>query len=208
MERGRWYPTIVPLLDGRSVVMGGYADFDVNDPSIYSSEHNHFIEFFDPQVFATATDKQTAWRKVNVKSAPNSPFTNLINPDFKPTPGVNCDARCINDNRYDVIKLYEQAYLTAEKRIYLTREGDWVSARTPDTAFMRKTKATYYMHINGTRSSPTVAFSPGPPRAEEITSYGTTFTDPNSGRIALIGGQPTSPGTQLYQDNTSQGNKD
>jgi hypothetical protein len=198
MERGRWYPTIVPLLDGRSVVMAGVVGFDPNYPSQYFFENNNFIEFFDPQVFATATDKQTAWRKVNVKSTPKGPFTNLINPDFKPTPGVNCSAGCINDNRYDSIKLYEQAYLTAEKRIYLTREGDGT----------RETKATYYMHIGGTRSDPTVSFSSGPPRAEEITTYGTTFTDPNSGRIALIGGQPTSIGIQLYQDNTIQGNKD
>jgi len=206
MERGRWYASLVPLLDGRLVVMGGFVGFDDCYPSMYSFENNNFVEFFDPQVFSTTTDKQTAWRKVNVKSTPNGPFNNLINPYFKPTPGVNCSARCINDNRYDVFKLYEQAYLTAEGRIYLTREGDWVSARTHDTAFMRKTKATYNMHIAGTRQSPIVAFSPGPLRAEDITSYGTTINDPNSGRIILIGGQPTSPGTQLYQDDTSQGN--
>ncbi len=208
MERGRWYASMVPLLDGRLVVMGGFVGFDDSYPSMYTFEQNDFVEFFDPQVFATATDKQSAWRKINVKSIPNGPFTNLINRNFKPTPGEDCNARCINDNRYDVFKLYEQAYLTADGKIYLTREGDWVSARTPDTAFMRKTKATYHMHIRGNRSSPNVTFSPGPPRAEDITSYGTTLNDPNSGRIILIGGQPTSPGTQLYQDNTRQGNKD
>ncbi len=207
MERGRWYASIVPLLDGRLVVMGGFVGFDTGYPPMYSFENNDFVEFFDPQVFSSSNNKQLAWHKVNVKSTANGPFTNLINPHFKPTPGVNCSARCITDNQYDVFKLYEQAYLTAEGRIYLTREGDWVSARTHDTAFMRKTKATYHMHLGGSRQSPTVAFSPGPPRAEEITSYGTTIKDPNSGRITLFGGQPTSPGTQLYQDDTRQGRK-
>jgi hypothetical protein len=207
MERGRWYASIVPLLDGRLVVMAGFVGFDDYYPSMYSFENNNFVEFFDPQVFETAVDKKTAWRKVNVKTTPNGPFTNLINPHFKPTPGVNCSARCIRDNQYDVFKLYEQAYVMGEGRIYLTREGDFVSARTHDTEFMRKTDATYHMHIGGSRASPTVTFSPGPRRAENISSYGTTINDPNSGRITLFGGQPTSPGTLLYQDDTSPGNR-
>ena len=207
MERGRWYASLVPLLDGRLVVIAGFVGFDDSYPSMYSFENNDFVEFFDPQVFATATDKQSAWRKLNVKTTPNGPFTNRINPSFKPTPGVNCSARCVKDNQYDVFKLYEQAYLTADGRIYLTREGDWVSARTSDTEFMRKTDATYHMHIGGTRTSPSVTFSRGPPRAESITSYGTTINDPNNDRITLFGGQPTSPGTQLYQSGTRQGKR-
>ena len=207
MERGRWYATLVPLVDGRLVVIAGFVGFDDRYPPMYSFENNDFVEFFDPQVSGTTTDKQSAWRKVNVKTTANGPFTNLINPSFQPTPGVDCSARCIKDNQYDVFKLYEQAYLTSEGRIYLTREGDWVSARTHDTAFMRKTDVTYHMHIGGTRACPNVTFSPGPARAESITSYGTTINDPNSGRIMLIGGQPTSAGTQLYQNGTRPGSR-
>jgi hypothetical protein len=76
----------------------------------------------------------------------------------------------MKDNQHDVFKLYEQAYLTTEERIYLTRDDEWVSARTPDTAFVRQTKAIYHMHLCGSRQSPTVAFSLGPPRAETSTS--------------------------------------
>src|ERR1700722_19411770 len=129
MERGRWYPTLIPLLDGRFVVIGGFVGFDVGYPSMYPFESNEFVEFFDSR----SNDSQTAWRAVNVKSTLNGPFTNLINPDFRPTPGVNCTDRCIEDNKYDVFKLYEQAYLTAERRIFLPREGDWTSLRTSDT---------------------------------------------------------------------------
>jgi hypothetical protein len=207
MERGRWYATLVPLIDGRLVVLGGFVGFDTNYPAMYPFENNNFVEFFDPRSFNASTNPQLAWRKVNVKLSPNGPYTNLINPDFQPTPDVNCTTRCIKDNQYDVFKLYEQAYLTAEGRIYLTREGDFVSARTHDTAFMRKTKATYHMLLSGTRQAPTITFSTGPSRPENVSSYGSTINDPNSGRIALFGGQPTSPGTFLYQKGTRAGSE-
>lgn len=206
MERGRWYATLVPLIDGRMVVIAGFVGFDMGYPEMYSFENNEFVEFFDPLFFNTS-NPQKSWKKVNVKSAINGPFTKLINPNFQPTSGVNCSNRCVRDNQYDVFKLYEQAYLMAEGRIYLTREGDFVSARTSDTAFMRKTTATYTMHIGGSRQSPLVSFSPGPNRLENISSYGTTIIDPNTNRIALFGGQPTSPGTLLYKSGTSAGKK-
>jgi hypothetical protein len=207
MERGRWYATLVPMIDGRLVVLGGFVGFDMGYPAMYPFENNDFVEFFDPRLFNASNNPQLAWRKVNVKSSPNGPFTNLINRNFQPTPNVNCTSRCIKDNQYDVFKLYEQAYLTAEGRIYLTREGDFVSARTQDTAFMRKTTATYHMHLSGTRQVPSITFSTGPSRSENVSSYGTTINDPNSGRIALFGGQPTSPGIFLYQKGTREGSE-
>jgi len=82
-------------------------------------------------------------------------------------------------------------------RIYLTREGDWVSLRTCDTIYMRKTNKTYWVNIDDNRQNPSIAFLPGPDRPEEISSYGTTFRDPNTAAIRLLGGQPTSPGTYM-----------
>ncbi|CAF1293908.1 unnamed protein product [Rotaria sp. Silwood1] len=206
MERGRWYATLVPLVDGRLIVIAGFVGFDTGYPEMYAFENNDLVEFFDAIMF-NESNPQSAWKKVDVKSTINGPFTNLINPIFRPTSGVNCTSRCIRDNQYDVFKLYEQAYLTALGRIYLTREGDFVSARAHDTAFMRKTTATYHMHVSGSRQVPKVSFSPGPNRPDNVSSYGTTILDPNSNRIALFGGQPTSPGTFLYQSDTSQGNQ-
>lgn len=211
LERGRWYPTLVPLLDGRIVVIAGFVGFDPGYEDMYPFQNNELVEFFDPAAFdnaaATNGDIQSAWRYVSVKNTRFGPFTTLINPQFKaPTPDMGCGAKCIEDNQYDVFKLYEQAYLLTEKRIYLTREGDWVSARTRDTTFMRRTKETYYMYVEGDRTSPLVTFSPGPQRAENITSYGTTFKVPNTDRILLLGGQPVSAGTQLYnKDKTPAG---
>jgi hypothetical protein len=74
MERGRWYASIVPLLDGRLVVMAGFVGFDDDYPSMYSFENNNFVEFFDPQVFETAVDKKTAWRKNDTERSFYQPY--------------------------------------------------------------------------------------------------------------------------------------
>jgi hypothetical protein len=194
MQRGRWYPSLVPLLDGRMAIFGGFVGFDHGYPPMYTFEMNSLVEFFDPAKF-TPQQPQAAWKSVDVKRAKNSPYATLINPNFKPTPHVTCDARCIEGNRYDAFKLYPENYLLPDGRIYLTREGDWVSPRTCDAAFMRRTRLTYWAKIGGTPAAPTVDFAPGPLRPQEISSYGTSFFDPNSKAISILGGQPTSAGT-------------
>lgn len=207
MERGRWYASLLPLLDGRMAVFSGYVGFDPpKNPDMYQFELNHLVEFFDPAKF-TATNPQAAWKWFDVKKTPNSPFTVLINPGFKPTPGTtSCEEpartakQCVEDNKYDAFKLYPENYLMPDGRIYLTREGDWVSLRTCDTAFMRRTKNTYWAKVEGSRDAPSMSFARGPDRAEEITSYGTSLLDPNSNKISILGGQPTSPGV-LYPIN-------
>ncbi|CAF1245208.1 unnamed protein product [Didymodactylos carnosus] len=194
MERGRWYTSLVPLLDGRLALFGGYVGFDVGYPEMYQFETNSLVEFFDPSLFET-NNTQAAWTAVDVKASPNGPFTSLINQPFQPTPGVNCDDRCKLDNQYDVFKLYPENYLLDDGRIFMTREGDWVSMRTSDTAHMRRTNRTYFVTIKETK----ITFKPGPSRLDEATSYGTSFLDPNSQSIMILGGQPTSSGTFLYQ---------
>src|SRR5258708_33811777 len=49
----------------------------------------------------------------------------------------------------------------------------------------------------GTPQAPTISLARGPNRPDIITSYGTTFFDPNSNRITLLGGQPISAGTMF-----------
>ncbi|HEY3768442.1 MAG TPA: galactose oxidase-like domain-containing protein [Candidatus Angelobacter sp.] len=198
MPRGRWYASMVPLLDGRLSVFGGFVGFDKGYPPMYMFEINSTVDFFDPTVF-NRSNPQAAWKSADVKKLPNSPYSTLINPNFKPTPGseANCPERCVADNKFDAFKLYPENYLMRDGRIYLTREGDWVSLRTCDTAYMRKTKNTYWVTIGGDRQNPSISFTRGPDRPELISSYGTTFFDPNTASIRLIGGQPTSPGTYM-----------
>jgi Domain of unknown function (DUF1929) len=205
MKRGRWYPTLVPLLDGRMAIFSGFVGFDVGFPEMYVFEINHYVELFNPNGFDLKSP-QASWKAIDVTDTPNSPFTQVINPTFKPTPQYvdHCPDRCIRDNQRDAFKLYPENYLMPNGKIYLTREGDWVSLRTCDTAFMRRTKLTYWAAIGGTVQAPTVSFSPGPERPELITSYGTTYEDPNTREISLLGGQPTSAGL-LYPVNLSAG---
>jgi hypothetical protein len=202
MPRGRWYASIVPLLDGRMAVFSGFVGFDHGYPTMYEFEINHTVDFFNPARF-NPRDPQAAWRSVDVRDTPNSPFATEINPAFVPDDGVVCDERCIRANQRDAFKLYPENYLMPDGRLYMTREGDWVSLRTESTAFMRRTKNTYWATIGGTAERPRISFERGPERADTVSSYGTTYLDPNTGNITLLGGQPTSPGTLLPMNTTS-----
>lgn len=203
MTRGRWYPSMVPLLDGRFAVFGGYVGFDKGFPEMYMFQLNHYVEIFDPAA-RSRTDPQKAWKSIDVHTHANSPFVTLINPNFDKT---NCAtgvtyADCVHTNQYDNFKLYPENYLMPDGNILLTREGDWVSLRTENTAFMRRTKHTYFARIEGTRDAPSILFKPGPDRPEDVTSYGTSVLDPNTGLVTIFGGQPTSAGT-LFPFNSS-----
>lgn len=197
MKRGRWYPSLVPLLDGRLVVFSGFVGFDPGFRDMHVFEINTWVEVFDPSRFDPAAPG-AAWKAVDVAKAENGPFTTLINPDFEPTPEVACNARCIESNRYDAFKLYPVNYLQPDGRIYLTREGEWVSLRTCDAAFMRETRHTYWATLEDLDDGGIdMTFERGPDRVENVTSYGTAFRDPETGQIHLLGGQENSPGT-LY----------
>lgn len=202
MPRGRWYASILPLLDGRMAVFSGFVGFDPGYPEMYQFEINHLVDFFNPAKF-DPKNPQAAWRSVDVRDSRDGPFSTVINPGFVPDSNVVCDERCMRANQRDAFKLYPENYLMPDGRIYLTREGDWVSLRTPSTAFMRRTTHTYWATVGGTADRPTVSFTRGPERPDTITSYGTTYLDPNSGNITLLGGQPTSPGTMLPMNMTS-----
>lgn len=197
MKRGRWYPTMVPLLDGRFVVFGGYVGYDEPGfPPMYQFELNRYVEFFDPKAF-NRTAPQNAWKAIDVGEHPNSPFVTIINRSFDPN---NCAQdstldRCVFTNQRDNFKLYPNNYLMPDGRIFMTREGDWVSLRTENTAFMRRTKGTYWLSVGGTRDNPAVKFERGPDRPDIVTSYGTSYPDPNTGQLVILGGQPISAGT-------------
>lgn len=223
MKRGRWYPSMVPLPDGRQVLFSGFVGFEKGYPKMYRFEINHYVEFFDPYRFSL-DNPQKAWTSVDVKAKKNSPFSTKLQYTFNATKCTDtefhsyweaksfenhfplpceCDSNCQKDNQYDAFKLYPNNYLLTDNKIFLSREGDWVSLRTSDAAYMRKTKNTYFMNIEGTTDQPDVSFEKGPDRQREITSYGTSYIDPNTRNITIMGGQPTSTGTLLPIDSKS-----
>ncbi|OZG72773.1 hypothetical protein BTA51_14730 [Hahella sp. CCB-MM4] len=219
MDVGRWYPSLVPLNDGRISIFSGFTNYFLTPKvTAYRFEINSTVDFFDPYRF-NPDHPENAWKNVDVKETPNSPFSTRIyktftpsvcedmehfdalgistNPDADPTlkPPCTCDERCQKDNLYDAFKLYPNNYQLANNRIYLSREGDWVSLRTSDTAYMRRTKNTYWVNIEGDAEHPKVTFEHGPDRPDIITSYGTSYFDPNFNGVGILGGQPVSPGT-------------
>ncbi len=226
MERGRWYPSLVPLQDGRLVVFSGFVGFDKGFPTMYQFEINHYVEFFDPSKFNEEKPEQ-AWRSVDVEKIKDSPFDTRIKKPEAAVPPVacfdmdffddwnydpacedntapcDCPPRCIKAHQFDAFKLYPNAYMFDKKRMYLSREGEWVSLRTPDTWYMRRTKKTYWMNIEGNADIPEITFDLGPDRPDTITSYGTSLMDPNTGKVTILGGQETSSGTLLPHNGDS-----
>jgi hypothetical protein len=211
MPLGRWYPHMVPLLDGRLAIFGGFLGFEDWENSLgrepYRFEINTRVDFFDPEVFDPAAPG-AAWRSVDAKGVANSPFDTLLDPGEQaacdPELGDECNDPIRNeDHRRDAFKLYPHNYLLEDGRIYMTREGEWVSLRTDSTAWMRRTRHTYFMTVGGDRANPTIAFEPGPDRPEIVTSYGTTFRDPSSGDIVVLGGQDASRGDRVQYDPNS-----
>jgi len=219
MEVGRWYPSMVPLNDGRISIFSGFTNYYLTpNETAYRFEINTSIDFFDYEKFNPA-NPNAAWKNVNVKNKPDSPFNTRIYKSFKPSicedmehfdalgvssspdaapelqPPCACGERCQQDNLYDAFKLYPNNYQTTNNRIFLSREGDWVSLRTSDTAYMRRTKNTYWVNIKGDAENPDVSFERGPNRPDIITSYGSSYFDPNFDGVGILGGQPVSPGT-------------
>lgn len=206
-NRGRWYPSLLPLLDGRMIVLSGFVDYlpalsNDDADQMYSFEINSDIEFFDISMLSdNSTDLQEAWRVVNVMDKQNSPFSTELDP-AKWTKAAYCrpgqNERGCHSYRYDAFKLYPQTYLLDDGRIYFTREGDWNSLRTADAGAMRWSNFTYFMTVNGTKTEPDVSFSHGPDRPDYVTSSGTTVRDPTfPDKIHLFGGLRNGGGTML-----------
>lgn len=224
MNQGRWYPTLVPLQDGRLTIISGLKGFDGKDSEKpYLFEVNHDIEFFDHEAF-DPKNPQAAWKSIDVKSHKNSPFQKELKrsvslevctdkDDFAARGYIqNADAEnssftlpcCLSgegesrfkrDSTHDSFKLYPHVYNMGEDRLYFTREGDWISMRGPEMKNMRNSKFTYWMNIEGNKENPKIVFKEGVPRDEYVPSFGTSFVDPNTGAIRLVGGGKNSPGT-------------
>lgn len=221
MERGRWYPTPVPLQDGRLVILSGLRGYDEKegegDPYLF--EVNSLVEIFDPETFSAA-DPQKAWKAIDAKTLENSPFTQklpkkaeygtcLDKADLNEKdvhslpcrPEGDARARAEHDFKYDTFKLYPNVYNFGRdrdgggERLFFTREGDFISMRSPDTATMRKVRKTYWMEIGGDRDNPQIQFELGIARNNPVPSYGSSFIDPNDGSVRVLAGGKTSPGT-------------
>ncbi|MFQ5684764.1 MAG: galactose oxidase early set domain-containing protein [Candidatus Binatia bacterium] len=92
---GHWYPTLVPLFDGRIAVFSGFSyDAPVNSP---------LVEFYDPHQPAGE-----AWTAVNIATLPNGPFTSTIGKG--PT-------------NLDFIQFYPRIFPLSDGRLFITGDG-------------------------------------------------------------------------------------
>lgn len=200
MDRGRWYPSIVPLMDGRFVIVGGFTDI-TNNPNerMYKFEVNDSVDIYDY--------RNSKFVNKNVSQLQNSPFKTRLKEDVL-TEVANC-TRCsdkatidliicmreCDEYKYDTFKLYPRMVLMPDgHRIFFTRDGDFNSMRDPKALHMRNTTYTYIMDI-GTNDDPNIKFQRGPDLPAFTLNAGTVVRDPTDDkRILVSGGMKNSGG--------------
>jgi len=170
MVEGRWYPSLVPLADGKIVIFSGQK-FDK------PSQITPTIDVYDP----AATDNKL--HHIDLSSVSNSPFNTkitkyqYINTEGKPV--VN------TADVYDTIDLYPRVFPTADGKLLITGDG---AGKFP--LEVHKSNKTYLMSINKNPSGElSVSFEAGADRQDISKVYGTAVPDPNNeGDVLLIGG--------------------
>ena len=171
MHDGRWYPTLVPLDDGKIAIFSGLRFGNV--------ETNSDVEVYDPNAAP-----EDAWQRIDLKNIPHSPFnTPMINTARekfplslflnKPSTGP------------DILDLYPRIFPTPDGRFLITGDG---GGKAP-LAVPNSTN-TYLMSIDADSSGKlSIRFDPEQPqRQARNKGYGTALLDPNSNDILMLGG--------------------
>lgn len=165
MSDGHWYPTLLPLANGKIAILSGVGFNSVLPGNDWGEnlKVSTQLEIFDP-----TKSPEKAWQSIDLKNLPNSPYKTLQ-----------------EDGRLDFIALYPHTHPTKDGRFLIT--GD--SGGTRELPH-RKTHNTYFLSIADSRNGLSVKFEPGPKREGWSKYYTTSFLDPNSpdGDILLIGG--------------------
>lgn len=158
LNDGHWYPSIVPLADGKFVVFSGlkYGQIGQLSPS---------IEIYDP--------KTGDFHYFDLTKIKNSPFNTKI--------AYERDGRKIDT--YDSVDLYPRIFPTADGRILITGDGAGKSLdpRKSKKSYLMSVKPKAPGNFS-------VTFEVGPDRKAAAKVYGTALQDPNSDDVLLIGG--------------------
>ena len=73
MKDGHWYPSPVPLGDGRIAVFSGLSSDDFAISQVFSN--SSWVEIYDPLRPYDPTKPGSQWSSVNIRNLPNSPFS-------------------------------------------------------------------------------------------------------------------------------------
>jgi hypothetical protein len=173
MEDGHWYPSLVPLGDGRIVVFSGI--------SKTAQTNSPWVEFFDP---SQPVDK--AWTSVDLDDKerfPVGPFTSPVGDK----PG-----------KRDRMFNYPRIYPLHDGRLMITGDG----AGGGDLK-SRNTYLMTIGDPAAPGGPPEVSFVPGPERLGNRKAYSTAVLDPNSknGDILLFAGMQGSDDINLGPGN-------
>ncbi len=169
MQDGHWYPSLVPLADGRIVVFSGI--------SKTAQTNSPWVEFFDP---SQPVDK--AWTSVNIddkNTFPVGPFTSPVGDK----PG-----------KRDRMFNYPRIYPLHDGRLMITGDG----AGGGDLG-SHNTYLMTIGDPAAPGEPPEVSFAPGPDRKSARKAYSTSVLDPNSknGDILLFAGMEGSDNINL-----------
>ena len=169
MHEGRWYPSLVPLADGKVVIFSGLAG------GTSFTTLNKEIDIYDP-----ATGKI---HNIDLAYLDNNPFDTYIESyqymDEAGNPVIK------EADAYDFIDMYPRVFPTPDGKLLITGDG---TGKVP--LDVHNSNQTYLMSVeeNGPGEL-SVSFELAPKRQDISKVFGTAVPDPNDpGDVLLIGG--------------------
>lgn len=174
MTDGHWYPSVVPLADGRLMVVSGLSWDHFSNSS--------WVEFYDASAPAGLQ-----WSAVDIRMLKNGPFSTPVKPLASPLPmtmshGVGQPVV----TGLDELDHYPRIAPLPDGRFLITGDGSGGGNVT--------STHTYLMTVgprSGNGTPPAITFALGPERSEIRKTFGTAFLDPNAavpGTYVLLGG--------------------
>jgi hypothetical protein len=171
LKEGRWYPSLVPLADGKIVIFSGikYGAPNQITPT---------VEIYNP--------KTQKIHYIDLTEIDNSPFnTKVYYQDKYEYPKGSGKQIVKTIDAYDQIDVYPRVFPTADGRLLITGDG---AGKFP--LELHASNKSYFMSINEDEQGKiSVSFEEGPDRQAVSKVYGTALPDPNKeGDVLLIGG--------------------
>lgn len=167
-NEGRWYPSLVPLSDGKIVIFSG---LKFGKPGQIA----HTIEIYDP------TTKKLNY--IDLDYIEDSPFN--VKVEYEDKYEYNGEQITKKIDAYDSIDVYPRIFPTADGRLLITGDG---AGKFP--LEIHASNKSYLMSvIDKGDGNLDVKFEVGPDREELSKVYGTGLLDPYyQGDVLLVGG--------------------
>ena len=183
LKDGHWYPTLLPLADGRIAAISGWSSEQNTTGGVpVSSRMSTWVEIYD---WTRPVD--SAWQAVDIKNLPNSPFTDRRGLDHYPRIHALQDGRFLiaGDGSGGGSKDIRESY-------FMTIAPGVTAGAVPNISFEMAAERASPRRIYGT-----AVVDPNSPRGDVLLIGGQLATE-----VAMIG--PTNPPQDLAEAVTSQ----